>query len=120
MLFDEMRGARLEDIIKPSYFYLPIGDDYELLEVEGTIFVFDRGEFRFKDPIKIIRDNEEMEIDKLIGDSVHIAQFLDYHDISVAMFVIIFDSDAVLTISWRGEDYIGVKAIPVEWHPRYR
>jgi hypothetical protein len=71
---------------------------------------FDRGVLVIENPFMIINSkNEEMEIDKLIGDSVQTAY------LSESEIRIIFESDAVLVISMRDEDFVGPEA--ASWNP---
>lgn len=108
--FDDIIGATLEDIGKASSTYVATEDDSESVKVEGTSFYFDRGVLVIENPFMIINSkNEEIEIDKLIGDSVRTAYLLE------SEIRIIFESYAVLTISMRDEDFVGPEA--ASWNP---
>jgi hypothetical protein len=108
--FDDIIGATLEDIIKASSTYVATEDDSKSVKVEGDFIFFDRGVLVIENPFMIINSKkEEIEIDKLIGDSVRTAY------LSESEIRIIFESYAVLTISMRDEDFVGPEA--ASWNP---
>jgi hypothetical protein len=108
--FDEIIGAALKDVTKSISTYVAAESDSEFLKIEGISLIFDRGVLLIENPFMIINsENENIKINELVGDSVRTAYLLE------SEIQILFESDAVLTISLRDEDFVGPEA--ASWTP---
>jgi hypothetical protein len=107
---DEIIGATVENIAEASAVYMAPEKDSESLKIKGVSVVFDRGILVIENPYSIFNSkNEKMKINALIGDSVRTA------DLSESEIRILFETDALLTISMRDEDFVGPEA--ASWNP---
>ncbi len=108
--FDNIIGSTLKDIRKASSVYVATESDSQSLNVVGISLVFDRGVLVIENPFMVVNSKKEkMEMTELTEDIVRTAY------LSESEIRIVFESDAVLTISMRDEDFIGPEA--ASWNP---
>jgi hypothetical protein len=103
--FEEIEGAVLESISTSEATYVDVGDKNEPLKVQGCSLTFDLGQLVIENPFVVFgSDNEKQDLNGLVGLRVRSA-YSNEEEIRI-----IFESEAYIKVSMKGEDFVGPEA----------
>ncbi|KZZ50445.1 hypothetical protein A3759_17105 [Thalassolituus sp. HI0120] len=99
--FSEIIGAKLERVTESSATYVDEDDSGDTLNIKGQSLAFDKGWFVIENPHTV----SGVESLKEVVGSVVIDAFSNSDEINIK-----FNNGAVVTISLKGDDFVGPEA----------